>query len=166
MPPVDDRALLRSLQELRAAKGWPGVGQVSRSPKHDVGVRDAASEPVDDPEKRHLLLALTRTRQLRVKGERNLSVAHEIDEQARLIRSVQRGMTGVSVAWEMLLAQSGLPREVGEATRIRSFRRGVLTIQVRDASTKYNLSRFLRSGGEARLAKLAPVALTKVRLVM
>jgi hypothetical protein len=43
--------------------------------------------------------------------------------------------------------------------------RGVLTVRVPDDSTRFALDRWLRSGGQAELARRTPATLTRVRLV-
>jgi hypothetical protein len=53
-----------------------------------------------------------------------------------------------------------------ERMRVVSFRAGVLTVRVSDASTKYAMDRFLRAGGEAALARLSPATLRRVKLVL
>lgn len=166
-----DESLVKRLRELRAARGGGGMpggsGKASRA-RHDE--RDpggvSASEPTTDLAGRMAALGVERARQDRVRPTRDLSLADEIDTQARLIRSVQKGISKAAIAWDQVLAGSGLPDELLARVMVKSYRRGVLTIRVRDSGTQYLLARFLRAGGEAKLARLAPVVVNKVKLVM
>lgn len=169
-------SLVRRLRDLRAASHGSAMGVSegrrprSASESNQTGIDSGeviggVPEP-SDLVTRVVALGLERARQSRVKPARDLSLAEEIDTQARLIRSVQKGIAKVTIAWDQILVGSGLPDELLARVSVKSYRRGILTIRVRDSGTQYLLARFLRAGGEAKLARLAPVVVSKVKLVM
>ncbi|MBC7773244.1 MAG: hypothetical protein H7210_12165 [Pyrinomonadaceae bacterium] len=170
-----ENALVKRLRDLQAARQGSATGGFAAAASLASGSNRTRSNadadlagvaPPSDLVTQLAALALTRTRQDRVKPSRDLSLAEEIDTQARLIRSVQKGIAKVSIAWDQILAGSGLPDELLARATVKSYRRGVLTIRVRDSTTQYLLARFLRAGGESRLARLAPVVVSRVKLVM
>jgi hypothetical protein len=59
-----------------------------------------------------------------------------------------------------------VPETLRGRTALVGVSRGVLTVKVEDAGTKFELDRFLRSGGEAALVGRVPVGLRRVRLVL
>jgi len=152
-------SLAARLRALRLERGGPAYSPPAQPSSQ-------AKSPAADPDAAPAILGINLARAARVRPPRDLSAARDFDETARLIRTMQRGVTRSAVAWDQLLTQSGLDPVIAAAARVRSFRRGVLTVEVADSGAKYILARFLRAGGEARLARLAPVALHKVRLVM
>ena len=109
---------------------------------------------------------LARLREKRVGAPRDLTMRGVLDGELRRVRQVERGARSASGAWDQLLQTAGLASELVERTKVVSFRFGVLTVRVSDASTKYAVDRFLRSGGEAALARLASATLRRVKLVM
>src|SRR5262249_34595854 len=127
------------------------------------GQEAAADHPVSDAASS---AGLERIRSRRLRPERDLSLRDIFDGELRRVRSAARATTGAAGAWEELLATSGLPPGLRERTRVVSFRHGVLTVRAADASTKYAVDRFMRAGGEAALARLAPATLRRVKIVL
>lgn len=151
--------VVNAIRAERARRGLArGEGIIGDAGDEDSG-GDAASGD------RLAVVALARARAARCRAARDTSITPEIAAQATLIRTIQRGITSTSVAWDRLLQQSGVGEHLMAAARVRSFRRGVLTIQVRDASARYELGRLLRAGGEQRLSRLSPAPVHRVKLV-
>jgi len=168
MPAQDQDSLVERLRRLRAARGISD-GDGRRGLTRNSLAKAEKQSPdhtLIDPSARAAVLSLDRARHARVRPAHDFSLAVEVDTQARLIRSVQKGLTRASVAWDRVLGGCGLSVELLSNVQVKSYRRGILTIRVRDSATKYLLARFLRSGGEASLARLAPVVVTRVKLVM
>ena len=109
---------------------------------------------------------LERVRSNRRIPPRDVSMLAALDAEIRRIRQIQRAAVGASNAWDQLLASAGVAPELVERMRIVSFRAGVLTVRVSDASTKYAMDRFLRAGGQAALARLSPTTLRRVKLML
>ena len=88
-------------------------------------------------------------------------------EVSRLFASTQRELrrTAKRLAGSAALWERACPPELLEQTSVGGLQRGVLTIGVRDHSTRYVLDRMLRSGLEADLIRRSAVAINKVMLV-
>jgi hypothetical protein len=111
-------------------------------------------------------VGLERLRANRVPTPRDITMCSALDSELRRVRQVERSAVSAAGAWDQLLAQAGMQGDLQARTRVVSFRFGVLTVKVSDASTKYAVDRFLRSGGETALARLAAATLRRVKLVM
>lgn len=109
---------------------------------------------------------LERLRSVRVRAPKDVSIGDTIGEQLRRMRQAARATSGTANAWDALLSGAGLRPELLERTRVVSFRYGVLTVRVADASTRYAVDRFLRGGGENALARLAPTTLKRVKMIL
>ena len=83
------------------------------------------------------------------------------DEHADELTRLRKRLGGVGEAWRLVCPPDLLPR-----TAVRSLARGVLTIGVADASTRYNLDRLMREGGERQLVRASPTTVRKVKLVL
>lgn len=59
-----------------------------------------------------------------------------------------------------------VPGELGAASTIQSYARGVLTVAVNDAAAMYEIDRLLRSGLEQQLRERAPSTLKRVKLIL
>lgn len=94
----------------------------------------------------------------RGRGVEDLSVTYRV--QIQDLRSQKRRLAPLAAA----LAEV-LPAEIAERTTLMGLQRGVLEIGVADSGTRFELDRFLRSGGEAALLRLIPVAVRRVRVV-
>lgn len=88
-------------------------------------------------------------------------------EVSRLFASTQRDLQRAEkrVAGSAALWERACPPELLDRTSVVGLQRGVLTIGVRDHSTRYILDRMLRSGLETDLIRRSAVAIHKVKLV-
>ena len=68
---------------------------------------------------------------------------------------------GFGALWAELI-----PDDLAEVSMIERYDRGVLTVSVRDAASRFELDRLLRSGMEQQLREKAPATLKRVRLVL
>ncbi|MFG0252562.1 MAG: DciA family protein [Phycisphaerales bacterium JB038] len=59
-----------------------------------------------------------------------------------------------------------VPEHLATASTIQSYNRGVLSVVVRDAGSKYELDRLLRTGLEQQLRERAPATLKRVKLML
>lgn len=109
---------------------------------------------------------LERVRANRAQRPRDVTLGNVLESELRRFRQAERSAVNAMGAWEQLLRNAGLPDELHARTKVVSFRFGILTVRVPDASTKYTMDRFLRSGGEAALARLASATLRRVKLVL
>jgi hypothetical protein len=99
----------------------------------------------------------------RLRGFRNWQ--HPNTHLSQLIRDACRSVErqhsaagGIAEAWAEIL-----PPHLTRQAQIVSLARGTLTVRTADASTRYQIDRFLRSGGQAELARRAKVAVTRVK---
>ena len=100
-----------------------------------------------------------RRRRARAAPER--SAGDALAGTVRELRRLERRLGGVAEAW-----QAVCPPDLVARTAIRSLRKGLLTIAVEDASTRYELDRLLRAGAERELARAATTTVRRVRLVI
>lgn len=100
-----------------------------------------------------------RLRGLRVREGRDLSLA-SLAGDARRYQRAARSLSGVARAWEAACPPALLPK-----TSIVSLTRGVLTIGVDGASTRYALDRAMRTGGLKALREASNAAITRVKMV-
>jgi hypothetical protein len=103
---------------------------------------------------------LRRLRGFRNRPERDLSIVAAVRGAERDALKKHKALGGVGAAWEQIV-----PGSLKERVHVVSLARGVLTIRAADGVTKFELDRFLRSGGEARLARAAAVAIKRTRIV-
>jgi hypothetical protein len=104
---------------------------------------------------------LQRLREHRLAPERDLSLADSAGAAARELKSRARQVDGLGSAW----AES-VPPDLLDRTEVLALSRGVLKVRCDDAATLDTLNHWLRAGGQDHLARLAPAALTRVRLVL
>lgn len=84
-----------------------------------------------------------------------------MDRELRELNKQRRANGGCATAWNAVI-----PPELAARTALQGLSRGVLTIAVPDASTRFTLDRFLRSGGERALIGASSAAIRKVRIVL
>ena len=70
-----------------------------------------------------------------------------------------RAGTAFQRAWDEIV-----PAPLAARCLSLALTRGVLTVKTSDASTRFELDRFLRCGGEAKLARAAKIAIRKIKL--
>jgi hypothetical protein len=75
------------------------------------------------------------------------------------MRRLRKQLAAIAEAWEAVI-----PADLAARTRLDGAARGVLEVRVPDSGTAYELDRFLRCGGEARVLARAAVSIRKVRV--
>ncbi|MBX3353570.1 MAG: DUF721 domain-containing protein [Phycisphaeraceae bacterium] len=118
---------------------------------------DRSSHP--DLEARAADASLGKLRTLRVYAQRDLSLASLADTARRYQRDSKR-LAGACAAWE-----AACPPDLLSRTSIVALARGVLTVGVDGASTRYALDRALRDGGLDALRRASSAAISKVKMV-
>ena len=136
----------------RPAAGAAGPAAMVGAP----GPTPAAAAPVP-PE----LLELARVRAVRVKPSPDLTLTRQFLGERVLLRKLRRSNAGLVEAWE-----SVAPPALLERTALRGLAQGVATLGVPDASTRYELDRFLRSGGEKALKQACGAPIRRVKVVI
>ena len=102
---------------------------------------------------------LARLRGYRTRPERDLSVAADLDRLVKDATRRSKAVGGIGRAWD-----ATVPEALRARSAIVTYRAGVLTVRCADAAARFGLDRFLRSGGEAEVARLAPAALKRIKL--
>jgi hypothetical protein len=110
--------------------------------------------------RREPLPDLQKLRGWRNPRERNLSLAPALADLTRDLRRQHKAVGGIGEAWA-----ATVPAEFGRAAELVRLSRGVLTVKVTDAAARFALDRWLRSGGEAALARAPGVSVKRVKLV-
>lgn len=107
------------------------------------------------------MAGVERLRQARIRPDWDRSLAPEMDRAIREAVALRRATSGCAQAWSTVVPEPLLARTVLEGVA-----RGILTVRVPDAATRFELDRFLRSGGQKRLLTECRTSITKVRLVV
>lgn len=81
--------------------------------------------------------------------------------QGRSFERMERSVGAVSGAWRSIC-----PSGLYERTSIVGLQRGVLTLGVEDASTRYEIDRLLRCGAQRELIRSCPSTLRRVKVVL
>lgn len=102
---------------------------------------------------------LDRLRQLRVRPERARGLGEDMQLQLKSLRKISRTEAALIAAWN-----TAAPDSLASRCTPRGVRAGRLKISVPDASTRYELDRWLRSGGQQELSALAKVPIRGVRV--
>lgn len=101
--------------------------------------------------------SIEKIRSLRVRPPRDAAAAGAVGELRDKLEREIKQTGGMGEAWRTVV-----PSELLAKTKLKSFARGVLTVEVADTSTRYLLERWLRGGGRQMLAGCAPVTVTRV----
>lgn len=104
--------------------------------------------------------SLRRLRELRVPREREAGLGAQVEQIRTELTRRQRGGGKAAAAWEVVV-----PDALREVSDVVGLSRGVLTIRARHAAARFEVDRFLRSGGEAALSRAAGVAIRRVKIV-
>lgn len=75
------------------------------------------------------------------------------------VRRVRRQLAGIAGAWAEVV-----PPEIAGRVRLEGVNAGVLSVRAEDAAVRFQLDRFLRGGGEARLLHRLPTAVRRIRI--
>lgn len=105
--------------------------------------------------------ALSRLRALRVREAPDLSMGAVFAIESKHLERARKRTGGAAKAWCEVC-----PPDLLRRTAIVGLTRGVLTISVRDASTRYELDRLLRSGAETELLRRSAAPVRRVKLVV
>lgn len=84
-----------------------------------------------------------------------------MDQQLREIRKLQRGVGACAAAWGQVV-----PPELAARTQLISLNRGVLLVGVPDASTRFQLDRLLRAGGDRAFRESCKADVRSIRVVL
>jgi hypothetical protein len=103
---------------------------------------------------------LQRLRHLRIPREREDSVAGVFKAEGTRLARLDRKVGGVAEAWE-----SVCPAECAPRTRVVGIAKGVLTIGVADAATRWHLERLLRAGADRDIVSRCPMTVRRIRLI-
>ncbi|MEO1128526.1 MAG: DciA family protein [Planctomycetota bacterium] len=101
-----------------------------------------------------------RLRSFRVRPMPDQHAGAMFEATGRELARQERKLAGIAEAWESICP----PEHLG-LTEIQGISRGVLTIGVADASTRYELDRLLKSGAQKNLVRLCPMTVRRVKLV-
>ena len=102
-----------------------------------------------------------RLRESRLRPARDLTMAREMDRAMREAVALRRATGGCADAWSRIIPSALLAK-----TALEGVSKGVLTVRVPDASTRFELDRFLRSGGQTQLVSACRASIGRVRLVV
>jgi len=97
----------------------------------------------------------------RVKTLPRDDLAEEFDDAARRLAKLERQLGSVSSVW-----CSVCPTELLEKSRIVQLSRGVLTIGASDSATRFEIDRFLRSGGTQQVLQSTAASIRKIKVVL
>ncbi len=75
------------------------------------------------------------------------------------VRKLRRQFATIADAWMTIV-----PEALAAQTRLESVSRGILNVKVPNAAIRFELDRFLRSGGEAKLLASFPLAIRRIRI--
>src|SRR5688572_12957469 len=110
---------------------------------------------------RAAVLLIERLRKFRVRPGADASIGVAVEGEARSARRAHRADSGVAAAWA-----AGVPAKLAAVTRIERISRGVVTVRVPHDAARYELDRWLRAGGLNTLARMSPVAIRRVKVVV
>ncbi|HVZ93884.1 MAG TPA: DciA family protein [Phycisphaerales bacterium] len=105
--------------------------------------------------------AIERLRQSRVKTPPASEASASFSAMGRQLERSSRRLGSIAEAW-LEVCPAGLV----ERTSVKSFVSGTLTIGVRDAATRFELDRVLRTGMERELVRRTPSTLRSVKVVI
>jgi hypothetical protein len=101
---------------------------------------------------------LQRLRGWRNRRGRDLTLAGLAEQVNRTVIRPHKQVAGLAVLWRELV-----PAALLERTALASFARGVLTVEVPDSTTLYEIDRLLRGGLERQLRAASTMPLRRVR---
>ena len=91
---------------------------------------------------------LQQLRKWRTRPDRDLSIAGPVREAAAQAQQRHDAGQGAGQAWDELV-----PPRLRRRCTVLQLQRGILTVRIPDAAARFELDRWLRSGGEAALAR-------------
>ena len=102
---------------------------------------------------------LDRLRQLRVRPDRARGLGADMEMQLKTLRKVSRTESALIAAWN-----TAAPDSLASRCTPKGVKAGRLEMLVPDSSARYELDRWLRSGGQQELSALAKVPIRGVRV--
>ncbi|MEX2218074.1 MAG: DciA family protein [Phycisphaerales bacterium] len=103
---------------------------------------------------------LTKVRGWRNRRDPDWTIARAVSDAHAAVERTARSGTALERAWREVC-----PAELAARAWPVSCSRGLLTIRAGDASTRWEVDRWLRSGGETALARAARVGVRRVKFV-
>ena len=110
-----------------------------------------------DRDLQHAAAAIERLRELRVRTAPDRSVGAVIEPMRKDLGKRIKQTGGIVEAW-----RAAVPDQLRARATVRSFRRGVLTIETPDTSTRFLVQRWLRGGGLGMVSSCAPATINRV----
>ena len=104
---------------------------------------------------------IARLRENRTYPLRARDLKHDFALIEKTLQRDQRRLGAVARAWTANCPHKLLPR-----TSVIAMNRGVLTIGADDSSTRFELDRWLRAGGEEQIIKGTRTTLRKIKVVV
>jgi hypothetical protein len=92
--------------------------------------------------------------------ERDLTITGEMTKIAQTVRRQERSFGSAGTVFIELCPKALLPK-----CGMVSLARGVLTLRAADSATRFELDRWLRTGGEMSIIKRCPAGLTRIKLI-
>ncbi|MDQ7014325.1 MAG: DciA family protein [Planctomycetota bacterium] len=110
-----------------------------------------------DRDLQHAAVSLERLREHRVRPELDRSIGAVIEPMRKDLGTRFRQTGGIVDAW-----RAAVPDQLLARTTVRSFRRGVLTIETPDTSTRFLVHQWLRGDGLRMVSSCAPATINNV----
>lgn len=100
-------------------------------------------------------------RESRVWADRAKPIGAILRDTSEEIERSARRLRGAGGAWH-----ESCPERLALRTRVLGLHRGVLTIGADDASTRFEVDRWLRAGGEREVISSSSAAVKKIKIVL
>jgi hypothetical protein len=100
---------------------------------------------------------LKQLRRWRIRREYDISIGASVRDAAARVDEQRKAGRGAGESWEQLV-----PERVRGRCHVVLVHRGVMTVKVRDAAARFEIDRWLRSGGELELVKRAGIKKVKI----
>lgn len=104
---------------------------------------------------------LERLRGHRVRADRDMTVAAEVERLRRTVRKRTAAEEAAAQAWAAVV-----PDEFAGACEFVEFKRKTLTVRARDAGVRYRVERWLSAGGEKTIAGVARAPVGRVKVIV
>lgn len=127
------------------------VGQPAGAGKAEGGPAPISLDPV--------VRAIENVRRLRVRAEPRRTVADVVKLEEERLAKVERSIGGVEQQWSEVV-----PPHLKERCWVRGVSRRILTVGVDDPSMGYEMSMWLRGGGERALCAATAHKVSKVKV--
>lgn len=112
-------------------------------------------------EKPAATIRLERLRRFRVRQSAPLGIGDLVHDQLRQARRALRADARLVAAWE-----AAVPARLADLGAIEQLARGTITIRADHDSARFEIERWLRSGGNETLKRAAPLGIKRIRVVV